>query len=88
MFVDWIPGLTKAKALKIKLFVKWPNIEVRDEKDHTEANEIRHRNGILSRQGWREDDGIDHPLEQSRVEQEQQADVEFTAPPPIEGGGD
>ena len=68
----------------IKLFVKWPNIEVRDEKAHTDANETRHRNGVLSRQGWAEDDEIDWPVEKVRTEQERQEDVEFTAPPPIE----
>ena len=83
-----IEGLTKAKALKIKLFVKWPNIEVRDEKEHAEANEIRKRNGILSGQGWAEDDGIDWPLEKARIEQERQEDFDFTSPTPANPDGD
>jgi hypothetical protein len=75
-----IDGLSEEEAMELEVTVKWPSIQVRDELDHTQANMIRHESRVLSRQGWSEDDGIDFDIEQGRIEQEDQADVEFTGP--------
>lgn len=76
-----IDGLSVDGARTIEVDVHWPNIEVRDEQDHAKANEIRHRNGVLSREGWALDDGIEWEAEKVRIEKERMGDVEFTAPP-------
>lgn len=75
-----IEGLSEEAARELEPALDWPEIQVRDELEHTRSNEIRHSAGILSKETWARDDGIDWDAELQRLEQERQAAVEFTAP--------
>lgn len=81
-----IRGLTEENLEDVELIVRYPNIEVRDEKQHSEANEVKHRAGVLSKQTWAEDEGLEWTTEQDRLEQERQEEIDFVAPPPEPGG--
>jgi hypothetical protein len=78
-----IKGLTAKEAMAMPITVTWPPLLSRDELKHTQANQIRHSGGILSKEGWAEDEGIDFKIEAERTARERQDAVEFTAP-----GGD
>lgn len=65
-----IDGLSIDKAKELELSIEWPPMMSRDEVKHTEANRLRHQGGILSKEGWATDDGIDWNVERERLEKE------------------
>lgn len=76
-----VEGLTPEVAAEIKIAVTFPPMLARDELKHTQANQIRQSGGILSREGWAEDEGIDYDIEKERIAAERAEDFDFTAPP-------
>lgn len=81
-----LEGLSEDAVKDLRIKVTFPPMVARDALDDTKRREVLHRNSVLSRQGWAEEEGVDYDLEQGRVEAERQEDVEFTAP--AFGGGD
>jgi hypothetical protein len=75
-----IKGLSEDKARELRPSFDWPEVQVREELQHTQANQIRHLGGIISKEGWARDEGIDWDAEQERIAGEREAAVEFTAP--------
>ena len=76
-------GSLKADAeemAEMKISTVWPTIEVRDDKEHAEANAIRKASGVLSGRTWTEEDGRDWEVERDRLRQELGDAIEFTAP--------
>lgn len=76
-----IEGLGPEKAMEMDVELAWPPMMSRDELKHTQANQIRHDGGILSREGWAKDDGVEWEVEKERLRAEREEAVEFTAPP-------
>lgn len=73
----------------VTLAVQFPPMIAREEKEHAEANEIRHRNAVLSKEGWARDEGIDYDVEKERLERERREALDFSAlAPPPSGNGD
>lgn len=73
-----IQGLDADAACELPVEVRWPNIEVRDQESRAKRNEILHRSGVLSREGWAIDAGLDWDAERERLERELQAELEFS----------
>ena len=76
-------GSLKADAgemAEMKISTVWPTIEVRDDKQHAEANAIRKLSGVLSGRTWTEEDGRDWEVERERLRIELEDAIEFTAP--------
>ncbi len=67
---DQIKGLDAETAESMDIAVEWPPLLSRDELQHTQANEIRYKNGALSREGWAHGDGIDWETESKRLQAE------------------
>ena len=65
-----IKGLSTAQAQLCPIAIEWPPLLARDEQKHTEANQVRFKNGILSREGWSRDDGLDVEVEKERLKRE------------------
>lgn len=61
--------------------VAWPSMEVREEIDHAKAQQVRMNAGILSKQTWAEEAGLDWETEQARMEEERDRAFERTPPP-------
>lgn len=70
-----IEGITLEEFRAIEVVVSYPPLLSRDEKENAEANEIRSRGGVLSKQGWAELDGIDWQRERDRLEAEFEDDL-------------
>ena len=82
-------GSLKADAeemAEMKISTVWPTIEVRDDKEHTEANAIRKLSGFLSGRTWTEEDGRDWEVERERRRVELE-DASAFEPPAAEWGG-
>jgi len=62
-FVDWWYGSPQATK------VKFPNLVMRDELKQTQAQAIRHDHGVISRETWQEQEGIDPEIERERMAQ-------------------
>jgi hypothetical protein len=50
--------------------VQWPNIEVRDEVKHAQANLTKSEGGILSKRSWATDEGLDYDAEVQKMDEE------------------
>ena len=72
-----IRGLTAKKAETINISVEWPKISVREELAHTQRNAILNAEGILSKEGWSIDEGVDHKTEKVRTAKEQEEKLDF-----------
>lgn len=72
-----IEGLSVEMAMAMKIEVEWPDIEVRDELKHQQANAIRHANKVLSTETWIKDDGRDFDTETQRLAEDRDAEIEF-----------
>lgn len=70
-----IEGITVKEFQKTDVAITYPPLLSRDEKENAEANEIRSRGGVLSKQGWAENDGIDWQRERDRLEAELEDDL-------------
>lgn len=68
----------------LEVTIDWPSNEVRDEKAHAEAQMIRFNAGILSKETWARDAGIDWEAEKERLEREATEFMDMEPPP--EGG--
>lgn len=79
-----IEGLSPDQARDLEPALEWPTMEVRDEKAHHQAMQILFMNGVISRQTWQEDAGLDPDQEERRMEQERESDFNVT-PPPADG---
>lgn len=66
---------------ELPVAVDWPNMEMREELEHAKAQQIRHGAGILSKETWAREAGIDWEQEQERIEQEMTDMFDFTPPP-------
>lgn len=75
-----VEGLDKETARELPISVEFPPMIVREELEHTKANQIRHQAGVLSKEGWAREEGLDWEVERERLERERQEDVEFSAP--------
>lgn len=69
--------LDETEVWSFGLEVVFPPMVARDELKHTQANEVRHRNDVLSKEGWATDEGIDYETEKARIAIERMDDVEF-----------
>lgn len=80
-----IAGLSVEMVDEMEIQVNFPPMIAREEKAHTESNAIRHEHGILSREGWARDDGINWDTEKERIRQETVDDLDFGGDPTGEG---
>lgn len=60
----------------IDLIIEPPDTSAHDSLKDAQENEIYHRNGVLSRQGWQERAGIDTEIEAERIEAERDDDAD------------
>lgn len=67
---------------ELEIAVDWPPLVSRNELEHAKANALRHEAGVLSREGWALDDGIDWDTEKERVATEREEDIERMGPLP------
>ena len=73
--------LDVAEDTEFSASVHWPTMEMREELEHTQAQQIRHAAGIISRETWARDAGIDWEAEKERLEREAEDMFDMTPPP-------
>lgn len=74
---EQISGITEEEVMEMSVTTDFPPMVAREEKQHTEANQIRHQNKILSREGWARDEGIDWDVEKDRLKNERAEGLEM-----------
>lgn len=76
-----IQGVRPDDVMEMDPHVSWEPVQVREELEHEKAQAIRHDAGILSKETWADDSGLDWETEQERIEAEREDSFEMTPPP-------
>lgn len=67
---------------RVEIDVQCPTLAVRDKKAEAEANQVLANNGILSKQTWSAEAGLDYAQEQENIDQHQEDHPDSMGPMP------
>jgi len=79
--------LSRKDLDSMEVKVQWPNIEVRDEVKHTQANSIKVEGGVMSKRTWATDEGLDYAAEKQQIDEEMDEALERLGDMGGAGGG-